>query len=219
MFVKKILKILRVSRWSVRCLFLNLYYNFICRSVNSDENSGIFIYPYVVLSVDRRAIIELHGDLYLGIPSIKGNKQISKLLMKPQSKLKVNERCEILDSFDIQIHSNGLFEVDSFHSNVYLEISCGKNITLKGDVMAGRHVRLKDFNGHNVSCERYPFSASIMVEDHVWICTGSTINPGVKIGRGSVVGDNSNVIADIPSESFVCGNPASVIYSDIKWSK
>ncbi|SHH83478.1 transferase hexapeptide (six repeat-containing protein) [Fibrobacter sp. UWCM] len=219
MLVRSILKIIKISNWNIGCLWHNLYYNFFCKSVKRTKNAYMFIYPHTIMSVDKKASIELHGSLYLGIKSIKGNRQTSKFLMKPHAKFVVNNLCEILDSFDIQVHSNGNFSIDSFHSNVCLEVSCGKQISIIGNVMAGRHVRLKDYNGHWVSYEKYPFSSPIIIEDHVWLCTGSTINPGVKIGSGSVIGDNANVIADVPPGAFVQGNPAEVVFSNVEWSK
>lgn len=219
MMVKYILKILKISRLDIRCLWNNLYYNFFCKSVIRENKSHLFIYPGVVLSVEKSAVVELHGDLYLGIVSIKGSRKESNFLMRQKSRFVVMQKCEILDSFDIQIHPNGLFKVDLFHSNVNLEVSCGCRIVLDGFVMAGRHVRLKDYNGHKVSFDGYPLSAPIIIKNHVWLCTGATINPGVQIEEGAVVGDNANVITDVPSYSFVAGNPALVISTNIEWSK
>lgn len=219
MFFKALIKMIKISGLNMGCLWRNLYYNFLCKSVVRERGTYMFIYPGVILSVDKKSEIELHGNLYLGIPSIKGGGQISKFLMRPRAKMAVNRVCEILDSFDMQIHTSGKFVVDDFHSNVNLEVSCGNTIELKGEVMAGRHVRLKDYNGHEVSYEGYPFSAPILVENHVWICTGAKLNPGVSIGEGAVIGDNSNVVADVPSASFVQGNPARVVSSNIKWSR
>ena len=120
-----------------------------------------------------------------------------------------------MECCDIQIHKNGNLTVDDFHSNIGLEISCGEQIRLVGDVTAGRHVRLKDYNGHEVSYERYPRSNPIVIEDHVWICTSASINPGVHIQSGSVIADNANVITNIPAKAFVQGNPAVVIADGI----
>ena len=96
-----------------------------------------------------------------------------------------------------------------------MEISCGSQIRLVGDVSAGRHVRLKDFNGHEVSYSGYPRSKPIIIEDHVWICTGASINPGVHIQSGSVIADNANVTTNVPARAFVQGNPAEVITDEI----
>ncbi len=51
----------------------------------------------------------------------------------------------------------------------------------------------------------------IIIEDNVWLCTGSIILDGVKVGKGSVVGAGAIVTADIPPNSMAMGNPARVV--------
>lgn len=51
----------------------------------------------------------------------------------------------------------------------------------------------------------------IIVEEDVWIGANSTIMPGVKIGRGSVVGACSLVSKDVPPYAVVAGSPARII--------
>jgi virginiamycin A acetyltransferase len=50
----------------------------------------------------------------------------------------------------------------------------------------------------------------IIIEEDVWIGSNSIIMPGVKIGRGSVIGGGSVVTRDIPMYSIAYGNPAVV---------
>jgi len=50
--------------------------------------------------------------------------------------------------------------------------------------------------------------APIVVEDDVWIAHGAVIEPGVTIGRGSVVSARSVVVNDVPPESLAIGSPA-----------
>ena len=191
-----------------------MYYNFLSTNVRRD---GGFFIPYrdAIVSFSETAVLELHGNLRLGIPSMSGNHVVSKLVIRENGRFCVNKKCDIMEGCDIQIHKNGTFTVDDFHSNIELEVSCGEQIRLVGDVSAGRHVRLKDFNGHEVSLPSYPLSKPIIVEDHVWIYTGASINPGVHIQFGSVIADNANVTSNILAKSFVQGNPATVVANDI----
>jgi Acetyltransferase (isoleucine patch superfamily) len=53
--------------------------------------------------------------------------------------------------------------------------------------------------------------AKIVIEDDVWIGANATILPGVKVGRGSVIGAGSVVNKDIPEYSLAVGVPAKVI--------
>ncbi|MCW2786130.1 MAG: Colanic acid biosynthesis acetyltransferase WcaF [Marmoricola sp.] len=53
--------------------------------------------------------------------------------------------------------------------------------------------------------------APTLVEDYVWIATRCTIEGGVVLGRGAVVGNSTLVRKDVPSMAMVAGIPAKVI--------
>lgn len=52
---------------------------------------------------------------------------------------------------------------------------------------------------------------SIVIEDDVWIGANTIILPGVKIGKGAVIGAGSVVTKDIPAAAIAVGSPAKVI--------
>lgn len=206
--------ICKLYRFNPLMILRFVHYNFFCANIHCH---GGFFFPCKNLQIilDKTAVIELYGNLKVGIPTSRNSKVLSKIVIRANGRFCVNRRCDILEGCDVEIHNNGTFTVDDFHSNIGLEISCGYQIRLVGDVTAGRHVRLKDFNGHFVSSELYPTKKAIVIEDHVWICTGSSINPGVHIQTGTVVTDNSNVVSGMPPRALVHGNPAIVISKDI----
>ena len=51
----------------------------------------------------------------------------------------------------------------------------------------------------------------IIIEDGVMIGMNTTIMPGSRIGKGSIIGANSLVVGDIPPWTIAAGNPAKVI--------
>lgn len=51
----------------------------------------------------------------------------------------------------------------------------------------------------------------VLIEDGVWIGGGSTIPPGVTIGKNSVIGAGGVVVKHIPANSIAVGNPCRVI--------
>jgi len=51
----------------------------------------------------------------------------------------------------------------------------------------------------------------IVIEDNVMIGANSVLLPGVKIGRGSIIGAGAVVIRDVPSNSVAVGVPARVV--------
>jgi len=78
--------------------------------------------------------------------------------------------------------------------------------------------QLIDCNGHDLSfpdvenrIHTTGGCAGIVVEDNVWIGTGSIILQGVTIGRGSVIAAHSVVTKNIPPMVLAGGNPARVI--------
>lgn len=50
--------------------------------------------------------------------------------------------------------------------------------------------------------------SSIEIEDDAWICADAFVGPGVKIGRGAVVGARAVAVRDVDKWSVVVGNPA-----------
>ena len=51
----------------------------------------------------------------------------------------------------------------------------------------------------------------LVTEDYVSIGVGASIKPGVKLGRGSVIGVGAAVINDVLPETTVVGVPAKPI--------
>ena len=51
----------------------------------------------------------------------------------------------------------------------------------------------------------------ITIEDDAWLGGSVVVCPGVRIGRGAVVGAGSVVTRDVPDGAVVAGNPARVI--------
>jgi putative colanic acid biosynthesis acetyltransferase WcaF len=54
-------------------------------------------------------------------------------------------------------------------------------------------------------------TAPISVGDQVWIASDVFVAPGVKVGRGAVVGARSTVLKDVPPGVVVIGEPARVV--------
>lgn len=55
------------------------------------------------------------------------------------------------------------------------------------------------------------YQQPIKVEDECWLATDVYVGPGVKIGRGTVVGARSSVFKDLPGNSICVGSPAKVL--------
>lgn len=60
---------------------------------------------------------------------------------------------------------------------------------------------------HDIPMKEY----HIYIEDNVQIGMRAMIMPGVRLGKGCVVGANSIVTKDVPPYTIVAGQPAKVI--------
>ena len=52
---------------------------------------------------------------------------------------------------------------------------------------------------------------NVIIENDVWVGQNVTIMPGVCIGSGSIIANNSHVIKSCPPYSIIGGNPAKII--------
>ncbi|HWJ98352.1 MAG TPA: sugar O-acetyltransferase [Acidimicrobiales bacterium] len=88
-------------------------------------------------------------------------------------------------------------------------------ITISDEVMIGPNVSLIT-SGHPVApSQRHAalVGRPITIERDVWIGAGATVIGGVTIGARSVVAAGSVVTKDVPPDSLVGGNPATLIRS------
>jgi acetyltransferase-like isoleucine patch superfamily enzyme len=91
-------------------------------------------------------------------------------------------------------------------------IEIGKNCVFADGVSVLTHgydwVVLKELYG-----EMLGSSGKVVIEDNVFIGTGSIILKGVRIGKNTIVGAGSVVTEDMPPNSVAVGNPCKVIMS------
>ena len=115
----------------------------------------------------------------------------------------------------------------SIGKDVYIDIDfrCeyGKNIYFGNNVMIAPDVKIYTATHSVHLAERMPertcpgasicdtIARPVLIEDGVWIGGGSTILPGVTIGKNSVIGAGSVVVKHIPANSIAVGNPCRVI--------
>lgn len=104
------------------------------------------------------------------------------------------------------------------HTFIEGDVIIGDNVTIKCGVQLWNGLRVGDnvFIGPNVTfCnDKYPQSGNhefellqTVVEENVSIGANATILPGVRLGRGCVIGAGSVVTKDIPDGITVVGNP------------
>jgi putative colanic acid biosynthesis acetyltransferase WcaF len=65
---------------------------------------------------------------------------------------------------------------------------------------------------HDFSNPTFDISATpVVIESESWIATDVFVAPGVRVGRGAVIGARSTVLHDAPPMMICFGNPAKPI--------
>ena len=113
----------------------------------------------------------------------------------------------------IIIHSNVQIGENNHITSIY-------SIEIEENVLTGPNVLITD-NTHGIFEEKLivippllrplTHKGKVIIGKNVWIGEGAAILPGVKIGENSIIGANSVVTKDIPSNCLAVGNPAQII--------
>lgn len=102
----------------------------------------------------------------------------------------------------------------SFYSNYNLTILDAAMVNIGDHVLIGPNVSLITVN-HPIDKDfrqkGYEICSPISIEDNVWIGANVIVNPGVTIGKNSVIGSGSIVTKTIPANVVAVGNPCKVL--------
>lgn len=137
-----------------------------------------------------------------------------------------NKRRELLRTL---IHAKGNFQIESnFYCDYGFHITIGDEFYANhgcvmldcAEIIIGDRVLIGPNVGiltaaHPLDVEYrkqgLEYALPILIEDDVWIGGNTTINPGVTIHKGAVIGSGSVVTKDVAEYSIAVGNPAKII--------
>lgn len=101
------------------------------------------------------------------------------------------------------------------------DVVVGDDVTIKSGVQLWDGMRVGDrvFIGPNAtfSNDRFPRSKQAFeklgthIEEDASIGANATILPGLRIGKGAMVGAGAVVVEDVPAGAVVVGNPARIV--------
>ena len=108
-------------------------------------------------------------------------------------------------------------------------ISAAKSVILGKEVMLARNVYISD-HSHAYGDPNVPISLQgitepkgVLIDDGAWLGQNVCILPGVRVGKGAIVGANSVVTRDVPDLSIAVGAPAVIVkqYNAVtqQWAK
>lgn len=96
--------------------------------------------------------------------------------------------------------------------NYGVSVGATGSIHIGDRVRVGPYVMIVDTDFHDAyNRGARPEPRPVVIEDDVWIGAKASIMPGVRIGRGSIVGTAAVVTRDVPPFSVVAGVPAKII--------
>lgn len=226
--LKQMFRILRYNRFSIRA-----YGNFF--RVNFRNNTESDIRKGCVMYTMPSAVFDLHptAKIIIKVPFLYGNNTVKGMKMPTCLRMEAGTTFEIHDGpltrygrgpynlrygAYIEIVNGGRLVIGQGAANVGLTIMCAKEVTIGNGVRIGRNVSIRDWNGpHVIINDHYRNHAPVHIGDHVWLCSGCTVMPGVTIGEGAVVAANATVTKDVPPRCLVGGSPAKVIKENIEW--
>lgn len=99
----------------------------------------------------------------------------------------------------------------------YDVLSAARRIVIEPGVLFARNVYVSD-HMHAFQDATRPIQdqglakvAEVVIETGAWLSQNVVVCPGVRIGRGAVIGANSVVNQDVPARTLAVGSPARVI--------
>lgn len=116
------------------------------------------------------------------------------------------------------IFGNNININDDCHIGCIERIHIGNNVLIAGKVFISDHLHGNtDFQSLKIppSLRNLTTKGGVFIEDDVWIGENVVILPGVRIGKGAVIGANSVVTKDISAYSVAVGAPARCITNHI----
>ncbi|MCK1994744.1 galactoside O-acetyltransferase [Peribacillus muralis] len=111
-------------------------------------------------------------------------------------------------------YGSNIFVGENFYANFNLTIVDDTTVIIGDNVLFAPNVVIST-TGHPVdpdlrnTGQMYAFPVTI--EDNVWIGSGVIINPGITIGKNSIIGAGSVVTKDIPPNVIAVGNPCKIL--------
>ena len=204
---------IKTTRLRPKPIFRFIKYNFFHKGISVDyKNNGfLFITPYSEMRIEKGAQIELHGPMIIGAKRVKSSKLETRLWMQPNSKMIVRESGMYGYGSNVEIYSGAVLEIGELFSNSGITVICGKSIKIGGPVNIAKGCTVRDTNGHLVAVMGYKKDRNVEIGNHCWICSDSTLMPGVKIGDGAIVGACSYVVRSVAPFNLVQGNPINVV--------
>lgn len=218
-------KQLHYARFNIRAWGQFLYLNFFHPAVKSAivNRKVIYITGNCVFEIHKKSSVELNGYLIVGVSPFRKSKLETRIKMGEGSRMIIGDYGPGGYAFgygsDIELFNGAVLESKGGPStNMNTTIICMNKIVIGQVVAIGRNVTIRDNNGgHLININGYIDARPVIIGEHVWLCEGSTVLAGVKIGDGTIVGAGSIVNKSLPAHVTASGNPVKIGTEGIEW--
>ena len=174
----------------------------------------------------RKYILGRNNSVFVG----EGTSMSSPLIriVGTGNKLIIGQQCKIGPGCEFWLEGNNVTitigKNTSFTNDVEVNAQeDGSSISIGEDCMISNHIIIRTSDSHPIfdidSGKRINLAKSVSIGSHVWIAPHSTIMKGTSIMDGAIIGSNTIVTKDVPSNSLAVGMPARVVKHNIKWTK
>ncbi len=130
---------------------------------------------------------------------------------------KITCQGRIIINDQVMLYAKGELQIgERFYTNRYTRIVAHERIQIGRNVTIGQMVTILDhdhdyvFDGPDMKLDGYQ-TAPVMIGNNIWIGDKCTILKGVTIGDNVVIGANTLVHKDVPSNSVIGGVPFKIL--------
>lgn len=201
-----------------------IYYNYCSSNIERDE--GVYLIPYKnsIIDLDATAKIYIRNkNIEVGINKLRKSRAETHLRMGKNAQWISKRGAGMFYNTVLEICTGAKFESGFFTANGGSVIVCAKHIVFGENVMLGRNIIIYDSDHHQILDENNKvknYGQDVIIEDHVWLTSNITVLKGVRIGKGSVVGAQTTITKNLPSNAFVVGSGSSrVLNQNANWSR
>lgn len=182
------------------------------------------------LQIDGSSELRLGGEVALGVDIVVSER--AKLVVPPSTRLVLGDKVYI--GRDVELGAGSLVKLGQRVSMqdrcvIVGDVDIGSYCLFSLNVLisSGRHyhslsppllIRDQDHDVLSTEEGRANHSRPVLIGEDCWLGVNTVVMPGIRIGRGAVVGANSVVTRDVPPYSIVAGAPAKPIGERLNFS-
>jgi len=160
----------------------------------------------------------------IGRPTRIRLRKNARLMLEPNTSILSGSYLGVWPDQTLRIGEN-----TSIAQGVFINTKCG--LSIGRNVLIAHETSIMDYDGHPIFSttatnhsadidETYGGAAKpIVIENDVWIGFRAVILKGCTIGSGSIIGAGACVKSDVPPNTIVAGNPATIVKQGISWRK